>query len=351
MRSLAIQRYCTPVDYDVLNVPQPQIEAPDDILIKVYAASINPVDVKVASGVAKMVQPETFPYKIGYDLSGIVVSVGPDASSRFKPGDEVYARVPERCRGTISDFALSTASATALKPKLLSHTHAGSLPLVSLTALQALDAADAELEGGLKGKTVFIPDGLSGVGTVAIQLAKNVFGASKVITTLSPSKIAKVDEILGKGIVDQVIDYTKQEPAQTLPKGSVDSMFDTMGGAMGCLRAMKEGGVIVTVAALPFGPDMERVMSNAPVVARWALNAIGFAAQYRASRYKVKYSYLFTHERGSDLKRLGNWLDQGKVVPVVCRVSSLTDLQGVRDGCQEVLAAKGGIGKFVIEIQ
>lgn len=306
------------------------------------------------SFVDTLTPPHSFPYKIGYDLSGIVVSVGPDASSRFKPGDEVYARVPERCRGTISDFALSTASATALKPKLLSHTQAGSLPLVSLTALQALDAADAEhaeLEGGLKGKTVLIPGGLSGVGTIAIQLAKNAFGASKVITTLSPSKIAKVDEILGKGIVDQVIDYTKQEPAQTLPKGSVDFMFDTMGGAMGCLRAMKEGGVIVTVAALPFGPDMERVMSNAPVVARWALNAIGRAAQYRASRYKVKYSYLFTQERGGDLERLGNWLDQGKVVPVVGRVSSLTDLQGVRDGCQEVFAAKGGIGKFVIEIQ
>ncbi|KAK5043617.1 hypothetical protein LTR84_011377 [Exophiala bonariae] len=351
MRSLSIHRYCTPADYSILNVPKPEIKASDDILIEVHAASINPVDVKVASGVAKMVRSETFPYKIGYDVSGVVIAVGPAVSSRFKPGDEVYSCVPERCRGTVSEFALSTAAATALKPKQLSHVQAGSLPLVSLTALQALDAADVELEGGLEGRTVYIPGGLSGVGTVAIQLAKNIFKVDTVITTLSPAKIAKVHEIIGHGIVDQIIDYTKNDPAKVIPKGSVDFMFDTMGGAMGALSVMKPGGMIITIASLPFGPDLRRVMPDLPVVARWAFDAVGSIAQRRASRYKVRYSYLFAHESGKDLERLADWLDQAMVRPVIGRVTCLSNLAGIKDGAQEVFDGKGGIGKFVVEVK
>ena len=119
--------------------------------------------------------------------------------SSFKPGDEVYFRIPRDCRGSLAEYALSTESTTALKPTSLSFSEAAAFPLAAQTALQSLQRGEEELQGGLKGKTVFIPGGLSGTGSFGVQLAKNVFHAGKVVTTLSTGKIAKVKALLGDG--------------------------------------------------------------------------------------------------------------------------------------------------------
>lgn len=108
-------------------------------------------------------------------------------------------------RGSIAEYALNLASMTAKKPKSLSFSEAASIPLAAQTALQGLDKGEKELAGGLRGKTVFIPAGLSGTGSFAVQLAKNCFGAGKVITTLSTGKISKVKELLGGGTPDQIV--------------------------------------------------------------------------------------------------------------------------------------------------
>ncbi|TVY82449.1 Reticulon-4-interacting protein [Lachnellula suecica] len=350
MRSLAIEKYCKPQDYEILDLPVPEIKSADELLIKVHAGSINPVDVKVATGAMKTFWPVPMPLKLGHDLSGTVIAVGSDVPGHFKPGTEVYSRSPEYCSGTVSEYALSTASTTALKPSSLSHIQAAAIPLASLTALQALDAADKNIDGGLKGKKVLIPGGLSGTGSIAIQLAKNVFGASKVITTLSTAKAAKAESLLGEGVVDQIIDYTKNDMAAVIPRGSVDFMFDTMGQALASLHLIKKGGMIVSVSSLPFGSDLKDLAPNMPAIIRWTLNSIGAVSKYRARRYGVDYSCLFMRPSAADLTRLSGWIEEGKLKPVVGRVTGLENLKEIREGCEEVLSGKGGTGKFVIKI-
>ncbi|KAI3574474.1 chaperonin 10-like protein [Fusarium oxysporum f. sp. albedinis] len=198
MLSITAPAYTSPSGYELSTIPRPTITEDNDVLIKVYAASINPVDVKKAAGVFKMAVKEEFPYKIGYDASGVVVEVGKGVKG-LKVGDEVYTRLPEVGRGAWSEFAKCPDRYVSLKPKVLSFADAASLPLAGVTALQVL----GQYRGSLEGKTVLIPGGLSGTGAIACQLAKNVFHAGKVITTVSTSKIPKVPELLGEGTVDQ----------------------------------------------------------------------------------------------------------------------------------------------------
>lgn len=296
----------------------------------------------------------SFPHIIGYDVSGTIEYIDPSvivSQPHLKIGAKVYSRVPEPCRGTIAEYALSSASATALKPNSLSYAEAASVPLTWLTALQALELADNALNGGLKGKTVFIPGALSGTGSPAIQLAKDVFGAGKVITTVSTPKVSKVQELLGPEVVDQVIDYSRQEPSKIIPTGTVDFFFDTMGQPTEYLHLMRQGGVIVGIAGVPFGSDMKERIPGMPTPLVWVLNTIGAVIKLRAWRYGVQYLRLFMRPSAKGLDQLREWFDAGKLRPVVGRVAKLDDLDKVRAGCQEVLDGKGSIGKFVIEIE
>lgn len=280
-----------------------------------------------------------------------MIAVGSSVPSTLKPGTEVYSRVPEAFRGTVSDYAISTVSTTSVKPNFISHIQAASIPLAALTALKSLDIANTYLDGGLKGKTVYIGGGLSGTGSIAVQLAKNVFGAAKVITTLSTSKIGKAEALLGNGVLDQIVDYTKEDPGTAIAAGSVDFMFDAvMGQGLKSLHLMKKGGIILSISGLPFGPELKTGAPDMPVVIRWILNAIGMAMQYRAGRYGVKYQSVFMNPSAKDLDRLGKWIDEGSIKPIVGRVAKFDNLKDIREGCQEVFSGKGGIGKFVIEI-
>lgn len=202
----------------------------------------------------------------------------------------------------------------------------------------------------MKGKTVFIPGGLAGTSSMAIQLAKNVFGVGKVITTVSTAKISKVEELLGKSVVDQIIDYTKEDPARVIPSESIDFMFDTMGQTTDVLKIVKKGGVIVSVSGIPSGPDFKKKSPDLPIYVGWLLNFLGSYTRFRTWWHGASYSYLFMEPNASDLARLSQWIDQGMLKPLVGRVAKLDNLQEVRAGCQEVYSGKGGIGKFVIEV-
>lgn len=154
-----------------MTVPRPTIEKPDELIIKVQGASVNPVDVKKANGVLKMALKDEyeycyshigiflincyrFPYIIGYDVAGVVAEVGSGVQT-LKVGDEVYARLPEIHRGSWAEYAKSTEEFIALKPTNLTFNEAASLPLAAVTALQAFN----QYSGSLEGKTVFIPAG------------------------------------------------------------------------------------------------------------------------------------------------------------------------------------------------
>ncbi|TGO49208.1 hypothetical protein BCON_0217g00090 [Botryotinia convoluta] len=358
MRALALSKFGKPDTYDIGTIPTPKITHENDILIKVEAASVNPIDVKMAGGYAKMMFDVKFPYLMGYDVSGTVVSTG-SSVTHVKPGDAVYSRVPERHRGTIAQYCLSTSAAVAQKPSSLSHPEAAALPLAALTAYQSVLRADSQLPGGLKGKTVLIPAGMSGTGSIAVQLAKNVFGAGRVITTLSTGKIGRVEELLGKGI--EAVDYTKEDVVKAIGKGSVDFLFDTTSCSLSLGSLVKKGGVIVSISMIPGGTKtIERMSRHTAGVSEggvkvklswWMVKIMDFldwSLKTWASWNGRSYSYLMMEPSREDLERLGELVKEGKLRPIVGSEVKLEDIDGIRKGCQEVFAGKGGVGKFVI---
>ncbi|KAF7590655.1 hypothetical protein BBP40_002546 [Aspergillus hancockii] len=374
MLSLNTPAYSKPSGYILSELPKPGISDPKDVIIRVHAASVNPIDVKKADGVLKLALKDDFPYKIGYDCAGTVTEIG-QSVDRFKAGDEVYIRLPESHRGAWSEFAVCPEQFIALKPPSLSFESAASIPLAATTALQAL----RKYNGDLAGKTVFVPAGLSGTGSYACQLAKHVFKAGKVITTVSTSKMPKVEELLGKGTVDQsknpfyepakalvksfadiilVIDYKTTEPKDAIQHGSVDFLFDTVGLSMEYLCLMRaKTSRIVSISTLPSGNQLQDSAlmrlphhPTIPMAYRLGLNVVDATRKLRARRYGVEYSYMFLEPSGKDLDLLREYVEEGKLKTVVGNTVDMSDIEAVRNACQVVYSNQGGLGKVVIKI-
>lgn len=348
MLSLAINSYTTPSNYELLDLSTPELSSPTDVLVKVHAASINPGDVKTAAGATRVMMPLTFPYKLGLDLSGTVVRVG-EAVTEFAEGDEVFGMLPLTTRGgSVAEYALISSTRLVKKPPSLSHTEAASLPCVAVTALQSLERANTVIEGGLSGKTVFIPAGLSGTGSIAVQLAKQVYCAGKVITTVSTSKVGKVDEFLGAGVVDQVIDYTKEDVLKLVEKGSVDFFYDTAGASMQYISVMKKGGLTISITTMPSGKEVAKLMPDAPYSILRVLDVLDWVNRWRVWWWGARLEARVETVDTSGVARVSQLVEEGKVKAVVGRTADLNDLQGIKDACAEIKAGKGGLGKFVV---
>jgi NADPH:quinone reductase-like Zn-dependent oxidoreductase len=241
-------------------------------------------------------------------------------------------------------------STTTLKPSSLSFAEAAAIPLAAQTALQALDIGEERVAGGLKGKVVYVPAGLSGTGSFAVQLAKNVFGAKSVVTSLSPGKMKLIGELMGEGTPDVIVDYTKQKTVDVTGKREVDFMFDTVGETVKGLGVVRKGGVIVSVSMGPNGTDFKKKNPAIPSYIAWILNVLDWVLRTYTRWYGVEYKALVLEGNAKDLERLRGWVEEGKVKPIVGSVVKLSDMEGVRKGCQQILDGKGGVGKFVVEI-
>jgi NADPH:quinone reductase-like Zn-dependent oxidoreductase len=296
-----------------------------------------------------LTQPPRFPSKLGYDLAGEVVEIGSEVST-FKKGDAVYSRVGTPYKGTLAEYCLSTASTTALKPASLTFAEAAAIPLAAQTALQALDIGEERIAGGLKGKVVYIPAGLSGTGSFAVQLAKNAFGAKSVVTSLSPGKFKLIGELMGEGTPDVIVDYTKEKAVNVTGKREVDFMFDTVGETVKGLGMMRKGGAIVSVSMGPNGTDFKKKNPALPSYIAWILNVVDWVLRTYTGWYGVDYKALVMAGNAKDLERLSGWVEEGKLKPIVGSVVKLSDVEGLRKGCQQILDGKGGVGKFVVEI-
>ena len=183
-----------------------------------------------------------------------------------------------------------------------------------------------------------------------MQLAKNCFGAGKVITTLSTAKIPKIKALMGNGSPDQTVDYTSENVKKTIGKGTVDFMFDTVGQTLSLLPVMKKGGVIVSISTLPSGRLMRQGNPDMKLWLVYMLNIADWCFRTWTSWMGVNYSYLSVSCNTKNLNQLAGWVDEGKIKPVVGMQVKLSDIEGVRKGCQQIYDAKGGVGKFVIEI-
>jgi NADPH:quinone reductase-like Zn-dependent oxidoreductase len=311
MKAFTLTRYGTTDNIAPVEQPEPAL-GHDDVLVQIHAASINPLDLKIRNGELKPLLRYKLPIVLGNDLAGVVVATGPRVQ-RFKPGDAVYAK-PRRDRiGAFAEYLAIDESDVAPKPERLDMTEAASLPLVALTAWQAL----VEKAYVRPGQKVLIHAGSGGLGSIAIQLAKHL-GAT-VATTTSAANAGWVKD-LG---ADVVIDYKTQDFAAEL--SGYDLVLDTQGGQTlnKSLQVLKPGGTIISVAGPP-DPVFAREFGANWVLVQ-AMRALSFSIRRKAARRSVTYSFLFMTANGEQLRTLGALVDAGVIRSVVDRVFPFKD--------------------------
>jgi 2-desacetyl-2-hydroxyethyl bacteriochlorophyllide A dehydrogenase len=306
VKAATIAGYQAPVATTEIDKP---VLKDDSVLIKVYAASLNPIDNVLRSGALKDSMPLSFPYVMGFDVSGEVVEIGKNVG-KFKVSDAVFARPNQADAGAIADYARVKESELASKPANLSHAEAAAVPLAGLTAWQALVT-----KGNLRrGEKVLIHAGSGGVGTLAIQIAKH-FGAH-VATTVSEKNM---DLVRSLG-ADEVIDYTNQSFEDAL--SDFDLVFDMIGGDTlnRSFSTLKKGGRIISIK----GQDSDGL----------------------AKKYGVHFETLWMKPDGGMLAELGALIEQGAVKPVIDSIFTMQDA----NEAYEKLAAGHAVGKIVVHL-
>ncbi|MET7853259.1 NADP-dependent oxidoreductase [Streptomyces avermitilis] len=329
MRAFVVTKYKEPLQE--ADVPEPTV-GEHDVLVRVEAAGLNPLDEKIRAGEFKQILPYKLPLILGNDVAGTVISVG-TAVRGFKPGDEVYARPHQDRIGTFAERIAIAEGDLALKPASISMEEAGSLPLAALTAWQAL----VERGKVRPGQKVLIHAGAGGVGSIAIQLAAHL-GAS-VATTASGSN---ADFVRALG-ADTVIDYRSQDFEQLLT--GYDLVLDSLGGENleKSLRVLKPGGKAIGIAGPP-DPGFAREAGLNPLL-RLAVAGMSGKIRRQAKKLGVTYEFLFMRASGDQLRQITTLVDQGVVRPVVGKVVGFDQTpQALRSLSQGGIRGKAVIG-------
>ncbi|MGM9490481.1 NADP-dependent oxidoreductase [Ideonella sp. YS5] len=333
MKAFVLERYGKKGALRMADLPMPELRD-DEVLVEVHAAGVNLLDSKIRDGEFKLILPYRMPLVLGHDVAGVVVKAGPRVRL-FKPGDEVYARVDDFRIGTFAEFVPVKEASLALKPQGLTMEQAASIPLVALTAWQAL----VEKAGLKKGQKVFVQAGSGGVGSFAIQLAKHL-GAT-VATTTSTTNVALVKS-LG---ADVVIDYKKQNFEDVLH--DYDVVLNSQDGKTleKSLRVLKAGGKLISISGPPdprFGQDI-----RAAGFVKLVMRLLSSGVRRRAARRGIDYSFLFMKASGSALREITRLLDAGVVRPVIDRVFAF---EATNEALAYVEAGRAK-GKVVVKVK
>ena len=306
MKAFVLDRYGKKSALRSADMPTPELRD-DEVLIEVHAAGVNLLDSKIRDGEFKLILPYRMPLILGHDVAGVVVKVGPRVR-QFKAGDEVYARLDDFRIGSFAEFVPVKEASLALKPKGLTMEEAASIPLVGLTAWQAL-VEKAKLKNGQK---VFIQAGSGGVGTFAIQLAKHL-GAT-VATTTSTANVALVKR-LG---ADVVIDYKTQDFEDVLR--DCDVVLNSQDGKTleKSLRVLKGGGKLISISGPP-DPEFGQAI-RAPWFVRQVMRVLSFGIRRKAKARNVDFSFLFMKASGSQLQEITRLIESGAIRPVIDKV-------------------------------
>lgn len=333
MRAITLERYGDKAGVRAGEVPDPDVGA-NDVLVRIRAASINPLDRMIRDGEMKTILPYKVPFVLGNDLAGVVVEVG-TAVTRFAVGDEVFSRPDKNRIGTFAELIAVHQDDVAMKPATLTMEEAASLPLVALTSWQVL-VERAHIQPGQK---VLVHAGSGGLGTIAIQLAKQL--GAHVATTTST---ANVDLVKRLG-ADVVVDYKKQAFETLLH--DYDVVLDSLGGEtlLKSLDVLKPGGKVISVAGPP-DADFARELGANPVV-RLVMSALSFPIRRRARRRDVEYSFLFMKASGDQLRELTPLIDAGKIRPVV---DSVFPFESAPEALEYVEAGRAKAGKVVVRM-
>jgi NADPH:quinone reductase-like Zn-dependent oxidoreductase len=332
MKALTFKRYGKSPEIGFVELPRPTPKA-EELLVQVHAASVNPIDNMIPTGIFKAVVKFRFPATLGSDLAGIVTEVG-SRVTRFKVGDAVFANIFDQGTGSIAEFAVVPESAAALKPANLDFVQAASIPMVGLTSWQALKER-VNLQSGQK---VFIPAGSGGIGTFAIQLAK-LLGA-KVGTTTSTGNVELVRS-LG---ADEVVDYKKQE-FETVLRG-YDAVLGTVRGdsiekSIGILKA--RGKIVSLVGPLDVAFARARRLN---LVLKLVFALMSLKIMRLAKKRDLDYSFLFARPDGDQLAQIGKLLEAQRIRPVIDKVFPFEQAQEALD----YLALGRAKGKVVVKM-
>jgi NADPH:quinone reductase-like Zn-dependent oxidoreductase len=306
MKALILKHYGKSDQIVFADIPQPTIK-PNEMLVKVHAVGLNPIDYMIAKGAFKPIIKLQLPVVMSSDLAGVVVEVG-NRVTRFKPGDAVFASIFDLGTGSLAEYAVVPENAAAIKPANLDFVQAASVPMVGLTSWQALKE-----RAGLKpGQKVFIPAGSGGIGTFAIQLAKYL--GAKVATTTSSGN---VDMVRNLG-ADEVIDYKKQKFEDVLK--DYDVVLGTVRGDAieKSLRILKPKSSVVSLIGPPDAAFARARGMNFLMKLVFGLMSCKIIRQTR--KRGAEYSFLFVHPDGSQLAEIGKLLDAGHILPVIDKV-------------------------------
>ncbi|MEN1938579.1 NADP-dependent oxidoreductase [Paenibacillus sp. 102] len=332
MRAMVIDKYGK-VPMRMAEMPIPEINE-YEVLAEIHAASINPIDFKIRDGKVKLLVKYKMPLILGNDFSGVVMKVGAKVT-RFKVGDAIYARPRKSNIGTFAEYISIHENDIALKPKNLSFEEAASIPLVGLTSYQALHDI-IQLQ---KGQKILIQAGAGGVGTFAIQLAK-VMGAT-VATTTSEAGTNLVKS-LG---ADEIINY-KTEKFEDILK-NYDVVFDTIGGKIleKSFDIIKSGGKIVSISGIPNARFAKEYGSG--FFKTLLFSAASNKLTALEKKHSAQYTFLFMKPSGDQLRIIANFIESGKIKPIIDRVFSFKDAQKAMEYSESGRAK----GKIILKIR
>ncbi|ARV60636.1 zinc-binding alcohol dehydrogenase [Nostocales cyanobacterium HT-58-2] len=313
MKAVVIRQYGSPEVLQYEEVEPPKIK-PDQLLVKVHASCINPVDWKIRQGMLRFITGNKFPMMLGFDLSGEVVEVGSQVT-RFQPGDQIYASLSPPAGGAYAEFAAVPEKNAALKPTNMTYEEAASVPIAALTALQALRD-----QGNIQpGQTVLVNGASGGVGTFAVQIAK-ALGAQ--VTAVCSTKNIELVKSLG---ADHVIDYTQQDFTQDTAQYNI--IFDAVAkqSFSGSKKALKPKGIYITT--LPTPETLVQSFLTALIPGQ-------------------KAKIILETPKSQDLVYLKDFIESGKIRSVIDRTYPLQELAAAHEYSETGRAA----GKIVITV-
>ena len=308
MKAVRIHQYGGREVLSIDDIPVPDA-GPGEVLVRVVAASINPVDWKVRQGYLAQMIPHPMPLTLGWDVSGVVAAVGAGVV-QWQVGDAVFSRPDLARNGTYAEFVAVRAGECARKPRTISHVEAASLPLAGITAWEAM----IDKAGVRPGQRVLIHAGSGGVGSLAIQLVRAA-GATVIATTSGRNRA--LVESLG---ADQVVDYTTTNVADAVEP--VDVVFDTLGGAAqeASWSLLKPGGILVSIISPP--------------------------SEARAASLGVRAGFVFIGPNAPVLERLAGMVDDGRLRPLVGAEFGLADIAKAH----ELSESGRAVGKIVLYV-
>ncbi|ACV22858.1 Alcohol dehydrogenase [Slackia heliotrinireducens] len=316
----------------VRDMPMPE-PAAGEVLVKVSAAGVNPLDNMIVRGEVKLIVPYRFPLVMGNELVGTVEKLGAGVS-RFAVGDRVYGRMPLSKIGAFAEYAAVSTTALAKVPDCLSDEEAACVPLTALTALQSL-----ELMGAKAGESIFISGGTGSLGAMAVPIAAGL--GLKVATN---GNGASEQRMLSLG-ASTFIDYRKQDYADVLH--DVDYVLDTLGDREleKEFSVLKPGGMLVSLRGLPNGEFAKR--AGLAAWKRLGFRMVGGKYDKMAAKRGQSYRFVFVHEDGAGLESLPGILGERRIVASVDGVFELDQV----NAAMGKVAAGGSKGKTILKIR